>query len=129
VGSGKDYELLIQLIEEAKGKQWILTFTREYQYLLEIENKTLNWLNKMNQISEPKPQIMGEEEGDAEELVEALEKLLSEGIPLPLCKVSQVQKQLKREKWLKKLREMSLSEKVRLKQVEILAKESGHQDI
>jgi hypothetical protein len=40
-------------------------------------------------------------------LLEKLEKLANEYLPLPLDKVQKVSKQLRREKWLKKLMEIT----------------------
>lgn len=58
-----------------------------------------------------------------------MEKLNSENLPLPVEKHNLVHKTLKKEKWLKRLLELQNAEKVKLKQLETLAKDSNSQDI
>lgn len=62
-------------------------------------------------------------------LVEQLEKLTNENLPTPIDKHQALVKRYRRERWLKRLKELQVSEKVKLKQLESLAKDSNHLDL
>jgi hypothetical protein len=64
-----------------------------------------------------------------ESQIEQIEKLLTENLPVPTDKVNLLSKRLKRLKWLRRLHEATTADKVKLKTLETLAKDSNHQDI
>lgn len=58
-----------------------------------------------------------------------MEALTEENLPVPPQMMTLVNKRLRRDRWLKKLTDLRNSEKVKLKQLETLGKESNHGDI
>ena len=55
-----------------------------------------------------------------------MEKLLAENLPVPTEKVVKLNKALRRAKWMKRFNEVRIAEKVKLKTLENLAKDSNH---
>jgi len=62
-------------------------------------------------------------------IIENIEKLLTEHLPVPDEKLSILNKRLRRLKWLRRHTEVTQADKVKLKTLESLAKDSNHQDI
>jgi hypothetical protein len=71
------------------------------------------WLSTANSCVEGEPA-----------LIEQLEKLQQENLPLPQGRPQQVSKILKRARWLRRFGELQSADRVKLKQIEALARDS-----
>ena len=97
--------------------------TRDFEVLNQIFTRAQAWVDRFEE------QMKAVESKGAHEVVEVFEKLQGEYLPVPQQKMGQVNKVLRRARWMKRFQELRAADRVKLKQLEAINRDSAHQDI
>ena len=98
----------------------ILTLTKDFEILIELQGKVNLWLERSSGLA-------GEEDSyETFAIIDLIDKLLTEHLPVPPDRVIVLNKRLRRLRWMKRITEVTQAEKVKLKTLETLAKDANH---
>ena len=94
--------------------------TKDFEILRDLQGKVNLWLERSSALA-------GEEDSyESFAVIELIDKLLTEHLPVPPDRVIVLNKRLRRLRWMKRIIEVTQAEKVKLKTLETLAKDANH---